>query len=812
MTGGLDLAVCLGGDGTFLRAVELVGHAGVPVLGVNVGHLAYLALVEPDELDLAVDRFLAGDDLVQERMLLEVALEPVDGPRRVVHHALNEAVVRAAGAHVVHVEVAVDGERFTTFAADALLVATPTGSTAYNLSARGPILAPELQALVVTPVAPHQLFDRSLVLGPDDEVRLELLGWRPGRLQCDGDGHRHARPRRCRGVPARPMAGQGGAARSSRLPQHAAAEVRAGRPLMLEELRARDLGVIAEVTLTLGPGMTAITGETGAGKTLVVEAVGLLCGGRADAGVVRAGATEAVVEGRFRLAGTDPATADADADAAGAAGGADDPGEAVLRRVVLAAGRSRAYVDGGLATVAEIAARGGLLVDLHGQHAHQSLLAPATQRAGARRLRRRRPGAPAWPPAPCWPRWRRRGRSSAATPGPAPARSTSCATRCASSTPPAWPTPTRTTALSEEEDRLADATAHREAAAAAHHALGADGAAVDAGGHRRRRPARPGPAREPPSSGSVGLLAELGDVAGELRDLAEELEDDPARLAVVGARRQLLADLRRRYGDTLAEVMAFHADAEDRLRALEQAEVRAGRLDDEQEAARGAVDRAAEPPCWPPVGPAPPALAAAVESRLRLLAMPRARVEVDVAGADGADVRFLLAANPGEPAAAAGQGGLRRRAGPGHAGAAPGAPRRRRPHAGVRRGRRRHRRRGRARRGPGPGRPGPRPPGAGRHPPRPGGRLRRRPGGWPRRPRSTGARCPPRRPSTATPGCASSPACWRAPPTPHRPGGAPPAGRGLLRRRAGGPRRPRRVRRGARTGARRCDAPVGGAA
>ena len=183
----LDLAVCLGGDGTFLHAVDLVGRHGVPILGVNVGHLAYLAQVEPEELDLTLDRFLAGDDLVQERMLLEVVLQPADGPARVVRHALNEAVVRSASAHVVHLEVSIDGELFTTFAADALLVATPTGSTAYNLSARGPIVVPELQAIIVTPVAPHQLFDRSLVLGPDDSVRLELLGWRHGRLQCDGE-------------------------------------------------------------------------------------------------------------------------------------------------------------------------------------------------------------------------------------------------------------------------------------------------------------------------------------------------------------------------------------------------------------------------------------------------------------------------------------------------------------------------------------------------------------------------------------------------------------------------------------------------
>ncbi|MEJ7765800.1 MAG: AAA family ATPase, partial [Acidimicrobiales bacterium] len=138
---------------------------------------------------------------------------------------------------------------------------------------------------------------------------------------------------------------------------------------MLVELRARDLGVIADLTLVLGPGMTSITGETGAGKTLVVEAIDLLVGGRADPGAVRAGAAEAVVEGRFapgddQIPGSVPTMA-----------------ERVLRRVVPAQGRSRAQVDGSMATAAELAELGRALVDLHGQHAHQSLLHPATQRA-----------------------------------------------------------------------------------------------------------------------------------------------------------------------------------------------------------------------------------------------------------------------------------------------------------------------------------------------------------------------------------------------------------------------------------------------
>ncbi len=183
---GLDLAVCLGGDGTMLRTIDLVGRHDVPVLGVNVGHLGYLTEVDPSDLDEALGRFLVGEHQMEERMLLEVVLHPASGEPRVLRHAMNEAVVRSAGAHVVRLEVSIAGEMFTTYAADGLIVATPTGSTAYNLSARGPIMAPELHALVVTPVAPHQLFDRSMVLSPEDDVRIELLDWRPARLLCDG--------------------------------------------------------------------------------------------------------------------------------------------------------------------------------------------------------------------------------------------------------------------------------------------------------------------------------------------------------------------------------------------------------------------------------------------------------------------------------------------------------------------------------------------------------------------------------------------------------------------------------------------------
>ena len=140
---------------------------------------------------------------------------------------------------------------------------------------------------------------------------------------------------------------------------------------MLAELRIAGLGVIDEVEVVFGPGLTAVTGETGAGKTMIMGAVELLLGGRADPSIVRPGAVEAVVEGRFLCD-----------DGAVSSGVDGDPldGEFVLRRVVPADGRSRAYVNGRLETAAALAEVAGRLVDLHGQHAHQRLLGAAAQR------------------------------------------------------------------------------------------------------------------------------------------------------------------------------------------------------------------------------------------------------------------------------------------------------------------------------------------------------------------------------------------------------------------------------------------------
>jgi NAD+ kinase len=181
-----DLVVCLGGDGTMLRAVRLLDGAAVPLLGVNVGVLGYLTEIEPPELTAALARFVAGpeegDWQLDERMMLHVSVAG-DGAWR----ALNEAVVeKHDSGHTVRLLASIAGAPFTSYAADGLIVATPTGSTAYSLSARGPIVSPKHRAMLLTPVSPHMLFDRTLVLDPTETVEIEVAGFRPAALAVDG--------------------------------------------------------------------------------------------------------------------------------------------------------------------------------------------------------------------------------------------------------------------------------------------------------------------------------------------------------------------------------------------------------------------------------------------------------------------------------------------------------------------------------------------------------------------------------------------------------------------------------------------------
>lgn len=185
---GLDLLVSLGGDGTMLRTVDAGAPHGVPVLGVNVGDLGYLTSVEPEGLELALTAFFAGDHVLEQRLLLESTALRADGSAAIDPClALNEAVVeKVVSGRTVRLSVSLSGRHFTTYAADGVIVATPTGSTGYAFSARGPIVAPTHRALLLTPVSPHMLFDRTLVLEPDEVVRIEVAGERPAALAVDG--------------------------------------------------------------------------------------------------------------------------------------------------------------------------------------------------------------------------------------------------------------------------------------------------------------------------------------------------------------------------------------------------------------------------------------------------------------------------------------------------------------------------------------------------------------------------------------------------------------------------------------------------
>jgi NAD+ kinase len=185
-----DLVVVLGGDGTVLRAVSMLNGAPVPVLGVNVGVLGYLTEVGIGRAIEAVGTALTGradkDFIVDQRMLLQVTVAK-EGQPATSWRALNEAVLeKQQSGHTVWIDVTVNHELFERYSADGVIVATPTGSTAYSMSARGPVVSPRHRALIVTPVSPHMNFDRSLVLGPDEHLQMTIAGTRPVDLAIDG--------------------------------------------------------------------------------------------------------------------------------------------------------------------------------------------------------------------------------------------------------------------------------------------------------------------------------------------------------------------------------------------------------------------------------------------------------------------------------------------------------------------------------------------------------------------------------------------------------------------------------------------------
>ena len=171
----LDLLLTLGGDGTLLRGARVVAAHEVPVLGVNFGHLGFLTSASPDELEAALDGVLAGTLRVDSRMMLQVRTESQDGTPRSSHLALNDAVLKGGVARVIRLRMYAHGEEVGTYSADGIILATPTGSTAYSLSANGPIVSPLVDCILATPICPHTLAVRPLILPPDERVTIDVL-------------------------------------------------------------------------------------------------------------------------------------------------------------------------------------------------------------------------------------------------------------------------------------------------------------------------------------------------------------------------------------------------------------------------------------------------------------------------------------------------------------------------------------------------------------------------------------------------------------------------------------------------------------
>ena len=401
---------------------------------------------------------------------------------------------------------------------------------------------------------------------------------------------------------------------------------------MLTDLRVRDLGVIEDVMLTFGPGMTALSGETGAGKTLLVEALELVLGGRAHAGLVRAGAEEAIVEARFLV------------------GEGEDGREVILTRSVPAEGRSRAWIDGRMAPVGALAETAAAMVEIHGQHEHRALVTPAAQRhaldafAGTdlervQALRRR---------------LRELEDAQRALGGDAQQRAREADVlryQVEEIAAARVDDPAEEAALRREEERLADISAYRDAALGALELLepsdGEGGALEELG---RVAATLGGREAFDTMRGRVAEAAvELSDVARALRDEVEGAEDDPQRLAEVQERRRLLAELRRKYGEDLAGVMAYATEAAARLALLEDAEGEAARLQAERER-HGAELAQAEDEVRAVRARAAGQFGRQVEERLATLAMGAARLEVHV-GPDGTGepVELALGVNVGEP-------------------------------------------------------------------------------------------------------------------------------------------------------------------
>ena len=182
----IDFALSVGGDGTFLTTASLVGHLDIPILGINCGHLGYLAEAQTDNIDAVLDQLITSNYTIEQRRMLEVACQ--QGGKIISPYALNEVAILKSGlSSMITIDVSLNGEFLHKYKADGLLIATPTGSTAYNLSVGGPLLDPHVHAIILTPVATHSLNIRPLVVLDDSKIDVKISS-RNGNYLLSVDG------------------------------------------------------------------------------------------------------------------------------------------------------------------------------------------------------------------------------------------------------------------------------------------------------------------------------------------------------------------------------------------------------------------------------------------------------------------------------------------------------------------------------------------------------------------------------------------------------------------------------------------------
>ncbi|MFE7545058.1 DNA repair protein RecN [Streptomyces platensis] len=440
-------------------------------------------------------------------------------------------------------------------------------------------------------------------------------------------------------------------------------------------MRIRSLGVIDDAVVELSPGFTAVTGETGAGKTMVVTSLGLLLGGRADPALVRIGAKSAVVEGRISVGPQTPAAVRAEE-----AGAELDDGALLISRTLSAEGRSRAHVGGRSVPVGLLAELADDLVAVHGQTDQQGLLRPARQRQALDRYA----GDTVAVPLAKYTAAHRRLRAVATELDELTTRARERSQEAdllrfgLDEIAAAEPQPGEDTELAAEAERLGHAEALASAATLAHAALagnpedpeGVDATTLVAGAHRALEAVR---SHDRELAGLAERIGEIGilmaDVAGELAGYADGLDADPLRLAAVEERRAALNHLTRKYGQDIAAVLAWAEDSAARLSELDGDDDRIGELTAERDALRTELGELAQTLTDARTESAK-RFADAVTAELAELAMPHARVTVEIrqtevaedadgievggrtvaygpAGAD--EVELLLAPHPGAP-------------------------------------------------------------------------------------------------------------------------------------------------------------------